>query len=473
MIVADNTLLPEVISQHRFEREVRISLSGEIFRKAHMVLKDHPCAVAVDDNDNVCGVLRRELSSYKHTYASSGEIDLWFLNRYECIFLYGCNEYSTILCREVLDHWTGKRLVLVGTEWELMMPFLPDLPEIECIWEDSLSEEIAAELSEDLHTMYIVTGIPYEEKMDRYFKGVMTYDEVMALTFLFSDRRRLGERYPDHRFFVIDAPYGNLGLLGMYYKAVSLAYYAKSRGYIPIIRIRNEMGALSIYQDFPGDDLWEKFYQQPEGYQLEEVMESRNVYFMPPMYNARILQTIMDERSEGTALSWPVGRYNNQVKEYIRERANRFLPYPDETLGVLIRGTDYAKGNLENHPKHAGKEMVSEKIDEMLEEGCCRYIFLATEDADYCRYFEERYKGRFFFTDQERYSTKEGEMLSEMFRNRTDKKEGFLIGVEYILVLWLLSRCRSLVASGDCTGLGEVRRMREMGNFEKEYVFQL
>lgn len=86
-----------------------------------------------------------------------------------------------------------------------------------------------------------------------------------------------------------------------------------------------------MYQDGGDDEVWEKFYCQPEGYSLKEVMESKHVFFSPGFYNGSIQSYIMDKKSVDVNLTWPDGIYNKAVTDYIAGREKRFLPYPQRT----------------------------------------------------------------------------------------------------------------------------------------------
>ena len=142
-------------------------------------------------------------------------------------------------------------------------------------------------------------------------------------------------------------------------------------------------------------------------------------------------------------------------------------------MGVLARGTDYVNAHLHNHPIHASKEMICEKIDEVWETwGEFEYIYIATEDAEYCQYFKDRYGDRVTFTDQERYTTAVDETLSQMHAKETVKRDGFLLGVEYIASIELLSQCHSLIASGGCGGVNEAIRVND-GAYKNIIIFDL
>ncbi len=117
-------------------------------------------------------------------------------------------------------------------------------------------------------------------------------------------------------------------------------------------------------------------------------------------------------------------------------------------------------------------EELCEKIDELLIKWDLDYIYVATEDASYCDYFKERYKDKVTFTDQERFSVNQGQMLSQMHASKKEKRDGFLLGVEYILSIRLLSMCNSLLASGNCGGVSEAVKEND-GRYRNKFVFDL
>lgn len=254
-------------------------------------------------------------------------------------------------------------------------------------------------------------------------------------------------------------------------KVETVARYVKSKGFIPIISLKK--GGTGFYQNNSDDDIWDKFYEQPEGYTLDEVYKSKNVYFAPIFYNGSIQSTLMERVAGDAQLSWVNGVYNARVKKYIRERLEKYLPEPSKTLGVLARGTDYVNTHLHNHPIHASKEMLCKKIDEMLNnDKTLEHIYIATEDAGYCEYFKEVYKNKVSFTDQEHFQTKENELIAEYHKNEKVKRDGFLLGAEYIASIYLLAQCKSLLASGGCGGLNEAIK-ENGGKYKDVYVFNL
>lgn len=139
---------------------------------------------------------------------------------------------------------------------------------------------------------------------------------------------------------------------------------------------------------------------------------------------------------------------------------------------MLARGTDFVNTHLQNHPIHASKEMIADMIDEALGEWNLDYVYIATEDDSYCEFFKNRYGDKVFFTDQQRYVTKQNELLSELHRNEEVKRNGFEFGAEYAASINLLSQCNSLIASGGCGGLDEALK-ENADRYEHVYVFNL
>ena len=147
----------------------------------------------------------------------------------------------------------GKRLVLVGINWEKMIEYLDDIPGVECFYEIEPENNRFAELMNGFKCLHVIYGIPHQESMERYEQGIMYYDEIMSFTFMFSDYRELGDSNPDKYFFVMDGYYGNLGLFTIRSKVEVCLRYALSKGMEPVVRIAKS--GESFYSDYNGEDI--------------------------------------------------------------------------------------------------------------------------------------------------------------------------------------------------------------------------
>ena len=178
----------------------------------------------------------------------------------------------------------------------------------------------------------------------------------------------------------------------------------------------------------------------------------------------------MDELSQGSRLSWPHGILNERIKGYIAGRQRRFLPYPERTLGVLIRGTDYTKTHLPGHARHATVDMVIQKIEEVTDSWEFSQIYLATEDAEICAKMKTYYGNRLTCTDQERYTLEPGQLLMDLHQTKEGGK-GFRLGAEYICSVSLLAQCGALIASGNCGAYDEAIK-ENGGRYKHIYKFE-
>ena len=447
----------------------RFEIATNMFERAHDFIIENNYAIAVDQYGNEQFAMRFDITAYIHSYIYTGELDMSLLNSYDCLILNDCNDYAIELYVTALRLWEGNRVILVGKNWRYFLDIIPHHQGVETIYEEKFIPEKMANHIFSKKTLCIMYGNPHAEPLDRYKSHILYYDEVMFFTFLFADKREFGNENPDKKFVIIDARYGNLGLFALRSQAIAYARYIKAKGFIPVFNIQNIHGSLSIYQDYRGDEIWNKFFTQPEEYTIDNLINSKNVYFTPECYNPTVISHIMSVYNSSINLSWINGLYSMNLKNYIEERKDQFLPYPNETLGVLARGTDFVNAHLDNHPTHVSKEVLRDKIEQALKKWNLKYIYLATEDESYLKYFKKEFGDIVYSTDQQRFTTKENEMLAEMHRKRKIKGKGFTLGAEYILSILLLSECNSLLASGSCSGVSAAINMNT-GIYKNIYV---
>lgn len=453
-----NMVLP--ISDHVFEDAARLGPAYGRF-------------LVRDNSGNMIAVLQHQYTYYDHPYRYEGGLDMEFLNQYDCVILYGVNEYSIELYKRAMPLWTGKDIVLVGSLWKAFLPYLADVPtKTVQVFDEMQDEVLLAIMQRCQKPIHIREFLPKNEGNSRVGDGLFCYDEIMTLTFMFSYQITAGDKNPDKNFFLINGYFRIEGIFGIWQKVFALAGYAKKKGYVPAFEIVSSDD--NMYSDGEGDDVWNKFFLQPEGYTIEEIHQSRHLTLSPNANILNVLRGIVERYAgEETQLNWPDGIFNRAIKEYCMRQKEKVLSDPAHTLGVLIRGTDYVKGNMPGHAIHANVEQMMEKIEEARKEWGVdyRYIYLATEDADICRQMKDRYGDMLVCTDQERFTTVENQLLVQL---HTEKKkgEGFRLGAEYLATLNLLSMCESFIASGGCNGVTEAIRENE-GSYKHVYVFDL
>lgn len=152
----------------------------------------------------------------------------------------------------------------------------------------------------------------------------------------------------------------------------------------------------------------------------------------------------------------------------------------DRMLGVLMRGTDYLSSGFTGARKQATvDEMLPLLRQWMAEDGYDR-IFLATEDADILARMRSEFGDRLIAIAQRRHSASElskGQVLVELAGERAATPEELDEELEetvvnYFYALYLLSRCESLVCSGQTNGFDVVRDLNA-GAFRRIHKFQV
>jgi len=452
--------------------DIRIPVSADMFKDAFFRTDKEMTWIVCDEDGNYLTVLKAVPSYYLHMYGQ-GEPDLSFLNKYDAIVFYGLNEFAVELYRKALPLWTGKRVVLCG-EWEIMGNVLPGLRGKEIILQSNWSPSDQGVLLDGVsdNVLHVGDRMPKNEDISRLTsERIVLLEEVMTYTFCFNNLRHFGEKYPDKKFFVIDGHFSIEGIFGIQDKVFNMARFAKSRGYEPVFYIINSTD--NMYSDFEGDDIWGKFMNQPGGASMDMVKEAKNVYISPNANCLTIMRHIFRENTPAdTELDWSQGLYNEKVEKYIANHG-KIMTDSSNTLGVLVRGTDYQKTKFPGHPVHATVEQVIEKITEVEKEHPYKYIYLATEDAEILEEMKRAYGDRLIYTDQERFTIEPGKLLASL--HGADTKEmgkGFRLGAEYLCTLRLLSQCESLIASGACGGVEEAIR-ENGGKYRFIYVFKL
>ena len=80
-----------------------------------------------------------------------------------------------------------------------------------------------------------------------------------------------GSEHPDKTFYLISYDYDTQGLFAIVKSVLSHVMYALDKGWIPVVDLKNYK---CQYQQ-EGENAWELFFEQPEGYSLEDIKKSK------------------------------------------------------------------------------------------------------------------------------------------------------------------------------------------------------
>lgn len=236
---------------------------------------------------------------------------------------------------------------------------------------------------------------------------------------------------------------GTTGLGACVELAAKHVFYAKSRGYIPIIDMMTYPNQYLTDEDVGKKNAWETFFEQPCGYTMKEVQNNHyfSAGFSPPN---------MELTEDDTKHLVDFLEMKPLLKRKVENYMNSIFDKPKKILGVLFRGTDYANMKPYNHPIQPTLEEIIDIVHNKIIDWGDDFdgIYLCTEVEAAVEIFKKNFPNRqLYYYPQKRYSDVQTEWLA---RNNVEKNL-WNRGSDYWTVLYTLSKCHSLIG-GDCSG---------------------
>jgi hypothetical protein len=447
-----------------------IHYDSNSFQTASQFLEEGMIIPVKNDKGEFISILGYKKTFYNHTYKEEGPIDYRLVNLYDCICLNGLNEFTYEIFKACCKGWKG-RIILIGNGWDEYESFVVKEDGIEVILvSDNMDNEISNYCNSRKVLQvkdFLAVSTTRENTKKRFDSGIFSCDEIMNTMFGMAIKKNYGEINPNKSFYVIRTKFKLEGLFAIKYKCLQMADFAAAMGYIPIIDLSSSND--SFYSDDEGENIWDKFFVQPSGYQLEEVYRSKNVTLSPVTYILSMDLYIMQIISNANTIIDRRITFSNKMMEYIKDHTAGLLTNSSKTLGVLIRGTDYIVNKPTHESIQSDVHTVINKINEVNGKwNEYEAIYLATEDEDIWRVMKEEFGDRLISVDQVRYTVNHGEYLFQKKNERNN--DGWLRGAEYICVIWLLAQCESLIASGNCGGVGEAISIND-GKYKNVYIY--
>ncbi|MBD5396474.1 MAG: hypothetical protein HDR71_19910 [Lachnospiraceae bacterium] len=413
----------------------------------------------LDPEGNPVALAKYYRTGYEHVYdCDTQKIDTSVFDLYECICLYGVNEYAVLMYQQCFNTYTGK-IILFDPYWKYILPYLgkgPQYAEVIVTADTSVSEQ---EMLNKKTMSLKIFASNVANYMERCELGLFSYDEIMTLVYYFTQHETIPGR-GDKKLFVLDVQCNGLGLVSMVNRFDVQCAYLISKGYIPIINITSSSG--SIYSDGPGDDIWSKFFRQPIELDQENLEGVTDVTISPKACASFSGKWLMQQMTGCGAIDLMKPEYfNDRLLQHIDGYRKRILQEPEKILGVLIRGTDYVASRPKGHAVQATPEQVIEKIKELDKENWnFKSIFVATEDAQALSKMKTAFGDKVKYIDQKRFVLQKGEYIADQKGKDTWRPgDGWQYGADYLCAMLLLSECGSFIASGGCTGTWLVQKL--------------
>ena len=282
-----------------------------------------------------------------------------------------------------------------------------------------------------------------------------------------------GKYNPDITFFVVRRATCKVGLFSHVMTNMGLVRQALELGYIPVIDMQGNENSYLEKDEIGKKNAWEFYFEQPCGYTLEDVRNSKNVILSSGLitekniYPGREITLDKELCQEWRAFFHKYLKVRPEIRKEA-ETLHHTLFGGKKVLGILCRGTDYKNNKPVNHPVQPEAAQVIRKARKIIKLHNCEWIYLATEDEEIYEKFKAEFGERLKVTDARRCrNTGNANINDIIFEGKHDR---YRKGKEYLINILLLSMCDCLVA-GSVGGTYGALLMSD--GYEYEYVFDL
>lgn len=262
-----------------------------------------------------------------------------------------------------------------------------------------------------------------------------------------------GPKNPDRVFYVIwRAGYGS-----GFFSNVSLVLchlaIADAGGFIPVVDFEHFPTLYNEDEGISGTrNAWEYYFRPVSDYPLEDVYQSRNVFFCDGMYPSGFNMNV----SEVPEWQGIFDRYVT-VRPEIEESVTEWLPrFGARTLGVHFRGKE--QNIAPGHPFGPTPRQIIDATTRLIRERNFDRVFLVTEDQRNLDLFRREFGDLVVATDCYRTGRENA------YRIRPRSLHRYLLGREVLVDALLLSRCQGLITCG--SNVTEFAKILNGGKFE-------
>lgn len=285
------------------------------------------------------------------------------------------------------------------------------------------------------------------------------------------------------KYYVIGIKCSNKAGIGALSRYVAMEVgYAYLNNWIPVVDFKTyDNGYFKDDRKFQ-DNTWEYFYKQPANVGLEDIPSDVEIEpYIPEKPD--ILETYFDVSElpktkkyntqlvlEKANAHKKVFVFNDEIKDYIKERYQQIFQGEKDVLGVYCRGSDYFSLKPAGHPIQPKPNLVIRKAKKMLKKYGLKKIYLATEDSGIYEKFKKVFKDKLLDNGQYRYPSKVSKRLIALENNIPTKDFQYNLAREYFVSLYALGQCKYFI--GGRTS-GTVLAYIFQDNWEDFYIWDL
>lgn len=266
------------------------------------------------------------------------------------------------------------------------------------------------------------------------------------------------------------------GLMSLFGTVITKIYYAREKGYIPVVDFKNYNTQLLDAQ-LPNTNAWSYYFTQPSQYPLKEVYRSKNVVLsgtdLTKWYRIDFFDNPYNPINQKKAYDFIFSNidFSKKVKDELKLEEKRLNIDYKETVGIYMRGTDYMRLKPMGHAIQPTLEQVIEVIDTNIKAD--KKLYLVTEDGKFYKGLKERYRDRLLVSSFDKfiYSYSENDYLSKSNSLGEISNSPYKRNLNYLLKLLILSKCESFI--GGKTRGSSAAHIFSNGNYNFDYVFDL
>lgn len=332
-----------------------------------------------------------------------------------------------------------------------------------------------SKLYKGLLSIYVRYLKVYHAHKNRNYKKVVTnLIKDNSLEEKISELKNLISAKDDVTYYIIRRENKTIGLLT--YVSVFMGHiaYAISKGYVPIIDMKNHKSIYLTDDEVGKLNAWELFFQQPFGLSLDDINANSNI-ILSPKYLHPLSPDISSLYNEDEKLFWrhlakEFVRLNRSTENYFKEEYDSLLKNK-KVLGLLYRGTDYISLKPKFHPVQPSADLFVKTIKKCLKQwGDYDGFYLATDEEKMVNILKKEFPEKIIVNLRQYYDNLSNiRYLSEASFDR--ENDEFLKGLEYLSSIKLLSTADSIVA-GMCAGTYSANFFKEK-DFSHAYYFNL
>jgi hypothetical protein len=246
----------------------------------------------------------------------------------------------------------------------------------------------------------------------------------------------LGAKHPDRMFYVVWVDNYGSGFFSNLTHVLCHLAVADSLGMAPVVDLQNFPTFYNEDVEIAGTrNAWEYYFAQTSEISLQEVYDSRHVFFCDGRRPSGYSYKVTDHPSLSRIFDRFV-KIRPDIEKTASEWAGRLSA---RTLGVHFRGQELNR--TAGHFFGPTERQILKVTSAALEEGHFDRIFMVTEDQKCLDLFRKEFGSMVLATDSFRTSGENAYRLSPRPLHR------YLLGREILVDAMVLSRCRALIAS--------------------------